>query len=252
MERAGFIVQVRLNSSRLPRKALQEAVGRPLLWHLFRRVRASGLCGDLPLTVATSSRDDEIARFCAEEGVPCFQGDELDVSRRMLDAAAAFGFERFIRLQGDDPLVCPFGLRLIAQAHGNDVEMTTTAHRRGWPLGMAAMALETAALEREYAATRARDPERLLQGFTPLDPKRLKTVLLNHPGSFSREGVYLTVDYPEDLEVVRAVLERLDPEREGYGFPVEAVVGLFRSEAVRPANAGLHEPFDELVSSCGT
>lgn len=244
----GFILQVRLGSTRLPNKALANMHGVPLLEHLVRRVECSGLLEDMPLIVATTATSREIERYCAQRGLDCFIGEEEDVTGRVLDAARHFGLANLVRLQGDDPLVCPYGLREIVAAHRTgSAEFTTTAHASGWPVGMAAMAFRTDALEREYVRYGARNPDRLKKGFLPLDEVVFSSRFLRMADR-AATGFFVTVDYPEDERLVTEILTRIDPARSGYGFTVEQVAETLAGMG-DTSNHHLHEPFSSARGS---
>ena len=98
----GIIVFVRMNSTRLPGKALMPLGGMPLLLRVIRRAQIT----NFPVFVATSHEadDDPIAALALEHDVPCFRGDKENVFQRAIDAAQAFQLEAFVRLCGDRPL----------------------------------------------------------------------------------------------------------------------------------------------------
>src|SRR5215467_13655807 len=81
------IVQARMSSTRLPGKSLADICGRPMLWHVVRRVRSSQLVGSVVVATSDQPADDAIARFCEPENIACFRGSESDVLDRFYQAA---------------------------------------------------------------------------------------------------------------------------------------------------------------------
>jgi spore coat polysaccharide biosynthesis protein SpsF (cytidylyltransferase family) len=79
-----IIIQSRVDSSRLPGKALLEIQGKPTLQHVIERCKRA----DLPLCVATTNRDidDPIEAICMVMKVRCwrFHGDKNDVLGRFI------------------------------------------------------------------------------------------------------------------------------------------------------------------------
>jgi spore coat polysaccharide biosynthesis protein SpsF len=101
------IIQARMGSTRLPGKVLRPILGRPMLWHIVRRLRwVQGLA---KIVVATSDRegDEPIRTFCREEEITCFAGSENDVLDRFYQAALRCGGNPLIRITGDCPFADP-------------------------------------------------------------------------------------------------------------------------------------------------
>ncbi len=58
-------IQARLNSQRLPRKALAPISGQPLLKHVVDRVQAVAGLADVVLSTSDEPLDDELAALAA-------------------------------------------------------------------------------------------------------------------------------------------------------------------------------------------
>lgn len=112
------IIPARYASTRLPGKALAEIAGRPLIQHVYERaIQARGI---QRVVVAT---DDERIRAA----VAGFGGEVMMTSPehrtgtdRVAEAAEAFDAEVVVNLQGDEPLILPGVIELVAAALGPD------------------------------------------------------------------------------------------------------------------------------------
>ena len=100
--RAGIILQARLGSSRLPRKALAAIAGQTILEHCLRRLMFAGVA---PVVLATTDRpeDQALAAVAQHLGASVFRGDADDVLGRFVAAAEAFDFDHVVRATGDNP-----------------------------------------------------------------------------------------------------------------------------------------------------
>jgi spore coat polysaccharide biosynthesis protein SpsF len=100
--RAGIILQARLGSSRLPRKALAAIAGQTILEHCLRRLMFAGVA---PVVLATTDRpeDQALAAVAQDLGAFVFRGDADDVLGRFVAAAEAFDFDHIVRATGDNP-----------------------------------------------------------------------------------------------------------------------------------------------------
>jgi 3-deoxy-manno-octulosonate cytidylyltransferase (CMP-KDO synthetase) len=109
--RCAVVIPARLGASRLPGKPLEDVCGRPLIEHVWRRARSAP--GVDRVVVATE--DAEIAEAIEALGGevvrtgPCSSG-----SQRVRLAAAGLAEELVIDVQGDQPLVEPDHVGLVA------------------------------------------------------------------------------------------------------------------------------------------
>lgn len=104
MTRTRVVVQSRLNSSRLPGKALMTVAGIPLIELVARRAARSGH----EVVVATSDEhyDTRIAEHLHSVGIPVIRGELDDVLGRFVHATADLGpQDRVVRLTGDNPVM---------------------------------------------------------------------------------------------------------------------------------------------------
>lgn len=132
---AGVIVASRLQSSRLPGKALLPLQGMPMLLFLLRRLR-SVRRATVALATTELPSDDALASLAEHEGVLVFRGSENDVVGRYVGAAARFGFDTVVRVTADCPFVdadlVEFGLAEAARFESCD--LATTKGR--FPVGL--------------------------------------------------------------------------------------------------------------------
>ncbi len=111
MNELGIIVFARIDSMRLPGKALMPLGGIPLLLRVIQRAQLTGL----PVYLATSDveNDNALVRLAEEAGIGVFRGSKDDVLGRALGAARHFNLRAFARLCGDRPL---FSINEITEA----------------------------------------------------------------------------------------------------------------------------------------
>jgi len=103
VKRTRVVIQSRLNSSRLPGKALLTIAGMPLVELVARRAARSGH----EVVVATSDEhyDRRIAEHLSAVGIPVMRGSLDDVLGRFVAATADLDVtDRVVRLTGDNPV----------------------------------------------------------------------------------------------------------------------------------------------------
>lgn len=205
-----------MGSTRLPGKALAEAAGRPLLATMIERVGTAEALDDVWVATTDQERDDPIAELASANGVEAFRGSEDDVLGRYAGAAEASRADVVVRLTADCPLLDPAVIdRVVRELDGFDLATSAPPVGRTYPDGMDAEAVTRDALER--AARDARAPE---------DREHVTRYL--HHGDFRVHAVHLdrnlgdvrlTVDEPQDFELVARLLETLPP-----GFSLDQIL----------------------------
>ncbi len=138
----GLFLQVRLDSSRLPRKALLPLGGTVVVSHAMRALRKVDAACYALLTDEESA--GELAPYAEAEGFSLFVGEKEDVLKRYSDAARYYRVDRIIRATGDNPLVSGSCAREICRLH-LDAEADYSGFV-GLPLGTGVECVETSAL----------------------------------------------------------------------------------------------------------
>ena len=97
----GFIIFARLDSQRLPKKAMLKLDGRPLLGRVIDRCRFNN--SNLPIIIATTDRnvDNDIVSFSKKENIKVFRGSYKNVALRAINCCEYFNLDGFIRVCGD-------------------------------------------------------------------------------------------------------------------------------------------------------
>jgi len=202
MAHTAVILQARFASTRLPGKALADLAGRTLLGHCLWRLSAQ-----MPVVVATTTRadDDAIADEARRYGADVFRGDERDVLGRFVAAAETFGVTDIVRATADNPVVdADAPLRVTDLRRRVRVDHVVEC---GLPIGAAVEAVTTEALTRAHEITADPYDREHVTPFIRRSPQftALRAVA---PGHLRRPSLRLTVDTPEDLELMRTVLAR--------------------------------------------
>lgn len=185
------------------------------------------------MVIATSDRitDDPIAQFAALAGVPLFRGNAQDVAIRIFEAAAAAGLDWFVRICGDSPFIDPETVDRVARTfilEGPD--LCTNTHPRTYPVGASAEAVSLDAMERLLRATTAPEHREHVTAWFYENEDAVRILNVTAPDA-RYEGTSIAVDWPEDVEMARWIVNQLD---EPAAAPLDRVIDLER--AWRAAN----------------
>ncbi len=148
----GIFLQARLDSTRLPRKALLPLAGRTVIEQVMtslRRVRA-----DVHLLLTDEASFPELEPYARACGFLAFAGPKEDVLARFALAAGRYPVDRIVRATGDNPLVSIELIELLLPLH-REAHADYSAFA-GPPVGTGVEIVETRALL--DAERRAEDP----------------------------------------------------------------------------------------------
>ena len=130
------IIQIRLNSSRLKRKALLKIENISLIEHLLSQLSYSTQIDKKILATTTELIDDDIETLAKNLGVTCFRGNSLDVLDRYFQCAKFFNLETIVRISGDAPIIDPQIVDKVIQYYlDNDFDYVNNFFERTYPIG---------------------------------------------------------------------------------------------------------------------
>lgn len=144
------LVQARMGSTRLPGKVLMPLAGRPLVGHIFDRLRATKGVDGVVLATTVDPRNDPLVAFAEREGVPAYRArGEDDIAERLAGSVRLVNADAILKVNGDCPLIDPKVLELLVERFmQGDVDYVSNKIRWTWPEGLSAEVIGRAALER--------------------------------------------------------------------------------------------------------
>ncbi len=241
--RVWALVVSRMQSSRMPGKALVDVDGTPALAHLFARLKQATRVDHIVLCTTNDDADDPLANLARKNGVDVHRGETEDVLARMLGAIGASEVDVILRVTGDDILIDPDYVDRAVDHHlhinaeytdmkqlpgGTEVEVFDVELLRF----LADAAVDTSGTEYlTYYVARHRDQFRTSHG--PVDPQH-------------RRDWRLTLDTPDDLQVIRTFLTAMRKQGRAVTYRMDDVVEFFtqhpdvlRSQADEPPRRSL-------------
>lgn len=227
--RAVGVIQARLGSTRLPRKILADIEGRPMIRRIIDRLRACETLDDVVISTSDDAQDDELADFAAGLGIGCFRGPVDDIAARMARAADGADAEIIARVWGDCALIDPAVVDLIvAKLIDEELDYATNVMRGdlSFPDGQDVEVYRAATLERLVAETKAPKLREYLQEWVIANRDSLKLGSVTQDQDLS--DWHISIDYPEDLEAVRAIYREI--KGQGLDNGLAALVDLLRRQ----------------------
>jgi spore coat polysaccharide biosynthesis protein SpsF len=215
------LIAVRMKSKRLPKKAMVEIEGKPLIEHLIERLKTAKTPQSVILCTSTSSEDGVLVSIAKKTDTQWFRGSPDDVLERFIQAAEVEGADIVVRATGDNPLTDPVYLdRAVAHHINTGAEYT---YVDGLPKGTECEVMSLVALKKCWET--AHNPG--LSEYMTLyfkDSGLFKTERVEADEDVRRPHYRLTVDSPEDLKLVKEIYKKLY-KKKGI-FPLQEVVKL--------------------------
>lgn len=199
------LVAVRMKSSRLPKKAICDLAGEPLIARLMERLSVTTVPEAVVMCTSTNPQDDALSDLAEARGWDFHRGHELDVIQRFLDVARARNAHTVIRVTGDNPLTDGPMLDHMVKTHlAQDAEYS---HTDDLPRGTRCEVMAVSALDRCHKLVA--DP----------NASEYMTLMIRRPDHFrvaridspwpeiKRPEIRLTIDTPQDYSLVRSIYD---------------------------------------------
>ena len=210
--KTGALIFSRLDSTRLPGKALLKINGREMLGRVIDR--AKKIPGMKGIVVATTDRavDDPIAEFANKENVGCYRGSLDDVALRAFNACKSFGFSKFVRICGDRPFFEPEVIVKLLALFSETTDVATTTFPRTYPPGLTGEVVSFAALARVIEVSTSPEDREHVTRYFYRHAISFNIVSLPTPDGYNFEGVRLVVDDQKDFQRAQWIAKGVDKQ----------------------------------------
>ncbi|HOX47734.1 MAG TPA: NTP transferase domain-containing protein [Spirochaetia bacterium] len=227
--RLGLVVQARLGSTRLARKALLPLGGLTMADQVLRRLIL------VPAEVYVLATDEasapELGPIAARNGFELLVGPAEDVLARYCLAVRRFGLGRVLRATGDNPLVAhELAATLVSRAEAAEAAGAPPADYTsysGLPLGMGVELVRAEALLRAEAEARELPEREHVCPYLYGHPELFRLDRPEAPEPWRFPEARVTVDTAADYE---AVLRLYGALYSGSPVPTELVYAYLRGQ----------------------
>lgn len=211
------IIQARSGSTRLGNKVFADICGKPLIYHIVKRLQSSQNLSDIIIATTENALDDEIYSWAINNRIKCFRGNEQNVLDRFYSTATIFGVENIVRITADDPFKDPAMLDEMVEIFlETGVDLLTNNYPPSFPEGMDIEIFSFKALSiANNNASANFQKEHVTQYFYQNENN---FTIKNFEQSFDTSFLRWTIDTQTDLEMVREVYKYLFKENEVFGL----------------------------------
>ena len=203
-------IEARVSSTRLPGKVLMEAAGKPMLELMVERLRRVPSLDGIVIATTVNAPDAPIVELAERIGVGWHRGSEMDVTARLLGAAAEHAIDVIVETTGDCPLIDPEAVDACIRTYlESGVDYVSNVLERSYPIGMDTQVFATRVLQDVDGRT-----------LDPFDREHGAVFIYRNPDLYSVKNVpappdlvdpelRLTLDTPEDYALITAVFDEL-------------------------------------------
>jgi spore coat polysaccharide biosynthesis protein SpsF len=196
----GFLITARLKSTRLPMKIMKDLNGKPVIQRIVERAQEIHNIPNANIVICTSvnPQDKPLIEIAEKTGISYFLGDPDDVLKRLHDAALKHQLDYALGITADNPL---FSVEyankivdVIKRQHPDFIKI------QGLPFGAAPWGMNVRALRTICIAKTIIDTE--IWGHLIDRPELFGVVTLKADKQLNRPEYRLTLDYPEDYQLI--------------------------------------------------
>lgn len=211
-------IEARMASSRLPGKVLLPVLDKPLLQHMIERVQKSAYLQEVVIALPDGSGNAPIIELANEIGVPYHRGSEDDVLSRVVDTARSRKADILVQLTGDCPLMDHRLIDACVEKYLEDKwDYIANDLVRTYPIGfdIAVMSVDLLAATLDEQDLDEVDREHVTT-YLVERPERFRLCNVSAPPDLSHPEMQVTLDTPEDYEVIKNVFEYLYPRNRDF------------------------------------
>jgi len=212
----------------LPAKHLIKIQDKTMIEHLINRVRKAKLIEKIVLCTSTRPEDQALVEVAERAGILHFQGSEHNLLHRFLGAALHFGVKFSVIVEADE-VFCDWKLMdaIIERGRRSVADYIAV---RGVPIGSYLHGIRTSVLEQVSPLlddSWATDGWERYITSTEFFSFKIEELEVNDE-IFALPSVRLTLDWPDDLALIREIFARLYVP--GEVFTLREVMALLHRE----------------------
>lgn len=202
-----IFITVRSGSTRLPNKAILKINGKTTIEHLIDRVKNSKLSDSIVLCTTTLPEDNILCDIAKSNNIKYYRGSVKDKLERWKGACEKYNIDFFVTADGDDLFCEPKLIDLaISQYKNTNADFIKTDEV---VCGAFTFGIKYTALKKVCEIKDTDDTEMMWVYFTDTGLFNVEN-LQNIPKNYKRKDIRMTLDYKDDFNFFKNVIEYFD------------------------------------------
>lgn len=218
-KRITAVIEARMTSKRLPGKVLKPILGEPALARLVERLKRSTYIHQIVVATTVNDTDQPIVDTCRRLGIDFFRGSEEDVLGRVVAAARSVEADLIVEVTGDCPLMDPFIVDQAIDLYlAKECDYVSNILERSFPRGIVVQVFSRSLIEEVEKLTQDPEDREHVTLYIYTHPERYQLANLKAPADQTRPLLALTLDTPEDYELISKIYENLYPQKKDFSL----------------------------------
>jgi len=221
------IIVARFESKRLPGKAMLRVANKPLLEHLFTRVRKSKLIDKVIFCTTKKKSDNVLVKLAKKNNVSTYRGEEKNVLGRMLESSKKSKPDIIIRITGDDILIDIDYMEEAIQHHLiNNLDYTD---HKELPSGTETEVFNTKILDFINKNALDNTGTEYLTYYIKNNQEYFRIGSAAVKKKHQRK-IRLTIDNYKDYKFVKPFLEKMDNEKKLLTYNIDDIINYYKKK----------------------
>lgn len=219
----GVVLQVRLDSTRLPNKALLKIGDLTIIEHAMRSLLL--VEADRYIIVTTSDSVETLKPLADKWGYNTVVGSKEDVLSRFIKAIDTFNLTQIVRATGDNPLVSAKLANILIKRHEHlGLEYSGFLNN---PVGTGVEVVDVSALKIAHSSTESRYDREHVTPYLYKNPELFKVFQGPAPQEYLLPDTYVTLDTSDDFKRIEKLYDEL---YDGQIISLESVIEWLKKE----------------------
>ena len=198
----GILLNCRLESSRLPNKALKEIENQNLIEHIIDRLKSNKITNKIILCIPKNKKNNPLEKIAKKKKIRSYRGSYDEVINRLYCSAKKYKLKNKIITTGDNPLVDIKNLEKLITYHIRNKNDFSKSY--GLPWGSFCYSVNFNALEKVIKLKKTKLTETWVDYF--LKNKIFKSGIMKIINkSYFFPKLRVTIDTKLDLKMMRVI-----------------------------------------------
>ena len=209
-----LVIQARLDSSRFPEKILKKVGVKKSISLQIERLKRCKLVDKIVLAVPDAKINEPLVKIAKKLNINYFLGNKLNVLDRYYKASKEHKADIVIRSTGDCPFIDPYIVdKLIEKILKYKFDYVTNTNPPTFPDGLDVEVFNFKSLEQAWIKAKTLEEK---EHVTPFLRKSDSFKKYNFVKKIDTSNFRLTLDEPEDLEVLNKTLKGMNKKNFNY------------------------------------
>lgn len=233
----------RAESTRLYGKPLQLVGEQSIISHQISQLKNIEQIDDVVLAIADTSSKQAFISTANNHGIPYIVGNEKNVLERIINSGKSVEADFVVRTTTENPFI--YTEQIKDQIKHATIKNADLVVARDLPLGSFTEVISMEALEQSNQFGNEKHRSELVTSFITENPHSFNIYGIEPPKELKRPDVRLTVDYPQDLILVRSIWDGVSNREDPYSL--RTILEYYDSENLKSINDSKPDGTDKNV-----